>query len=293
MNSMANKRTYALVELHVTVSTKGIHNDRSAAVRRAIARDKSREQAVIDILNDPALKSADVIMFPGWTVRHDAAPDQVPPNVLKTIGSREVILETFGGTGGDKEIRDRWFHVLHGTTDVLGPISQWVVTANQARLGGGPSLASMNLAAEIASKTNPQRRWSGQNNVPSALLVCGEINVVQAGTPPYFIVPSIGPNLAPSEVIFNPAHTPTSLQKMRDKREFLSLGKLLLTTANIHSQFRYWCWRKSTKRWRGRLVTARTAAEAFIDGTQYNAAALASMGRLLLVGNHRVLIFNA
>jgi hypothetical protein len=75
--------------------------------------------------------------------------------------------------------------------------------------------------------------------------------------------------LSDVRLVVNPAHTPTSIQAMRDKRAWLSKGRTLLLTANTYRTH----WLDDDGNPAGRR--AHQAATAWVDGERMDLAVAA------------------
>jgi len=236
-----------LVELHVAPRA-GASAERFAAVAKAAQDDAAgRLRTVLRVLRHVATEALDVIVFPGWTF----AGHDVPKSVLAACGERVVVVESMGAPGrAGREKLGRYPWITRVVWD-------GVVVAEARQLLATAAEATDETAARLASELEGLRAFEHGKLGRTALLVCGEPNVVREHAPPSF------------DTILNPAHTPSRLPAMQRKRARLAATGTLFTTANTHDG---WAPRE------GRAQPAsRRAAEWFrrgVRGAQPEATAI-------------------
>lgn len=248
-----------LVELHVELLAGTSTTSRSLAVAESAAAAPRRAAQVEALLADERWKDLDVIVFPGWTLPGTTLPawalaashDRVI--VLELVDSTQMSFatkasktdddETDEETGDDEPLEFPWTtYVLHR--------GRAVVAAHQAFASGGQASAPRRaqLLRLLGEDSPGQRVLDAPPIGRIGLLVCGEVNVVakRGG------VCAVPGELEGLDLVVNPAHTPGRLQAMRDKRQAISAGRVLVTTANTHSRWNH--------------AAAHVAAECYVDG---------------------------
>lgn len=284
----------AIVELFVDIE-RGRHLTLSAALMHAIRRTADeRRSDVLRILKDKSTATSDFVIFPGWTL----VGDDLPEEMIKAAGNRTMVLETLpaaptepGGRKGqsgkgtftkvakgpgssNEEVPWRTY-VIHGGRK-LGPFSQFIITGGDAGIGDTPSQRTRMLKSELQSE---KRSWS----TGSALWICGEVNALYGGGKGKKVVPWIDGLPTKWSFVANPAHSPTRLQAMRDKRAHLSGAGVLLSTANTHSS---WVDSKGQRRSAG-----WTAAEVYQHGKPVALSSTKGKSSTVFeVGDHRVVV---
>jgi len=223
-----------LIELHVDLRRRPASEVRAAIV----ANPRARERLVRTALDEAREKRCGVVLFPGWTlVTH--RPHALPSWLRAASAGRTIICECIpprsarpktGGKVGNDPMFDGWFHVVRDGTSVLQPVKQVLSEAHHvARYGS-------ELARELGR--SDARRWR-EGGVRAIFMACGEVNIVSGGGPSeasWRRTDLSDPTRDGARLVLNPAHTPSSPQAMRDKREFLSRGGgWLMTTANVYT----------------------------------------------------------
>lgn len=264
--------TYGLVEMFVDLPENARDNkaytDLDAVSDRLRQRcgqaKKDRIEDVLRILRHGDLEEVDLLVFPGYTL--PVGDDPIPQEVLDAIGPRTVVLETFGAGDskhGGKMSSTRRTHVLRGGKPLLDePAVQHIATARDADDG--------ERVERVVNELQAARRWGVRGGARCALLVCGEVNVVKhsqesEGRP---LHEDLEKCLQGVDLVVNPAHTRTRLPAMHAKRAWLSSGRALLTTANLHGPVRVWQYRKKTSRWRITRSSSQATAQLFIGGAK-------------------------
>jgi hypothetical protein len=219
-----------LVELHVDLGRRP-----ASEIRTAIAADTTRQDKVRAAITHARAKECDIVLFPGWTL----ATARVPAWMAVASKGCTLIFECFPpgaggqkitGKGGDDPTFDGRFHVLRDGRPKVQPVQQVLAQAGQLAKHGE------RLAKELA--TPDARRWS-EGSREALLLACGEVNLVRGGgrSEPRWERADLGASrLRGGRLVLNPAHTPTPLAAMRDKRRWLSgRGGWLFMTANLYT----------------------------------------------------------
>jgi len=281
-----------LVELFVGVKESS-HSNLPATLMASIRRDAHARRAdVLNILKHPRTAELDLIVFPGWTV----VGTTLPAEIVKAAKKRTVVLElllpesstpdgsgkTSGKTSPPKATKGSgsisqqvpWHtYVIHrGAT--LGPFVQRLITGGDAGSGNSPSKSTLDLADDL---NRGARSWSNG----CSLWICGEVNALYGKG--RSVVPWVDHLPTKWNVVANPAHTPSKLQAMRDKRAHLSSSGLLLTTANTHSSWRDPAGKRFNAGWR--------AAEAYQGGRQAGPNSKWNRASSTFdVGDHRVVV---
>lgn len=266
---------YALVELRVKIPVGVPYSGAASAVRAAVNADTERQTTVEQVLDHEELKTADVILFPGYTL----VGRKLPPAISQRVRDRYVVLELMSADDAvdDPTPKRRWRRtfVLGPGGQLCGPVRQRVITSDDAwNNHGGASEETLRVVAELDGERAPRRTWSSRGRTETSLLVCGEVNIAypQKDGTTWAADPRLLDSLAGCRVIANPAHTPSSLPAMQRKREWLSERRALLTTANVHDGYTQ---RKTPKNAAPYTIAAKgqlTGAEAYIDGERYNAS---------------------
>lgn len=288
----AVRRRYALVELFVDVPAREGNPWRlgwKSVIRECILSMDGRQkrlEAVKRVLCCPELKTADVIVFPGWTL----VGSKIPMAVRRLIGDREVFIEMVSEDSTDEKSNQA--SVLRNGEEVAGPT--WQLFSDKA----GAAKGSARLAAELLGDPpeGSKRRWTGNCETPSALLLCGEVNTITGqrvggGLKLTPFDKAVLTALDDARVILNPAHTRTNRFEMRRKREYLAAGRLLVTVANLTPRFYY----VNAKGERRRAV-AQSTAEAFQGTRRFSSSEMRSWPGAKLIpidGGHRVVVFEA
>lgn len=265
---------YALVELRVQIPAGVAYSGAASAVKAAVNADAKRQAIVEEVLDRKELKTADVILFPGYTF----VGKKVPKTIVQKVRDRYVVLELMAldKAGDDATPKSQWRRtfVLGPGGQLCGPVRQWVITSDDAwNNNGGASEETLRVVAELDGERAPRRTWSSRGRTDTSLLVCGEVNIAypkQNGST-WAVDPRLLDALAACRVIANPAHTPSRLPAMQRKREWLSERRALLTTANVHNGYMQL---KQPRNAAPYIVAAKkqsTGAEAYIDGKRYNA----------------------
>lgn len=214
---MVNRETLkvGLVELHVA-PRDGAPNNRFDAVRGAAERARrERLETVLGVLERRDTRALDLVVFPGWTV----VGRTLPKAVLRASGKRVVVVE-----GLEPDARTKRKSALgYGWTTYV--VWRGEIVARARQLFTRSSEASDARAAVLARELEGERVFSHPKLGRTALLVCGEPNVV----------PEHGPTRVPLfDTVLNPAHTPSTLPAMHRKRARLAERGLLFSTANTH-----------------------------------------------------------
>ncbi|MDB4931666.1 MAG: hypothetical protein JWM10_4150 [Myxococcaceae bacterium] len=289
---------YALVELRVEVP-EGVYWNAAAAVKAAVNADPGRQGTVESVLDHEAIQSADVIIFPGYTL----VGRTVPSVITQKVKGRYVVLELLAPDKSDATTAKggwRRTFVLGPGGRLCGPVRQWVITSDDAwNDDSSPSRESLRVIEELAGERAPSRKWKSRGRVETGLMLCGEVNTVyaQADGTGWPVDPRLLDALAGCYVIANPAHTPSTLPAMQRKREWLSARRALLTTANLHGGFMKWKTPKEPKGAPPKPVRARqhtSTAEAYVDGKRYNVDAIRAWAGATVVDDprYRVALFD-
>ena len=230
-----------LVELYV--QRLGVAESVSAAVQVALKRQlRSREALVRGVLAHKELLDLDVLVFPGWTL----VGDTLPSWVAQACGSRVVVIEMLHGSADAVSSKRRAYpkagaergswpwstYVVEGGSVVVDGVRQIIVAANDVRDDDGANRVDQ-LMRQLQQGGPTGRRFAHSMLGECSVLVCGEVNaaLIEAGA--VRVPPRFPRDLS---LIVNPAHTPSSLNAMRRKREALSAGRVLVTVANGHSR---------------------------------------------------------
>jgi hypothetical protein len=212
--------------------------DKLTAIRGAIRRDAhARRAKVLASLRDPRSRALDLLVFPGWTL----CGTEVDDEIVGACGDRVVVLE-----------------VLHARPEKKDAFP-WTTYAIDAGAVVATARQSLATAAEVTPDRRDAlctelgqggaRRFRSRRLGDVGIVVCGEANAQ----------PMSGRALVPDlDVIVNPAHTPSRLEAMRKKRERLSAGRLVVSTANTHD-----AWTRSDGE---AMQRGTTAAEWFARG---------------------------
>lgn len=242
----------ALVEVFVPVLGH-LNADTMCAGIRANAVDRAIQ--VQGALSAIEKARCDLVVFPGWTL----VGRRIPKWVLDASHGRTIVIEllfpevsgktTKGPKKPGKDQRsgdtESWYadwraYVIRDSQIILGNVQQTLSHAWQAR---DPDFAG-NLLATLQAPH--ERRWaiSGGCMLDALLLMCGEANLVRAGSRPslqprFVASDSETDVLGKSKLIINAAHyrspSPKVQAAMEQKRAWLSRGRLLLSTANERS----------------------------------------------------------
>ena len=182
----------------------------------------------------------ELIEFPGWTL----VGDELPQEVVAASGGRTIVLEMLPAEQLDAASRKRsvkgaapdeegeispitWKTVVIHKGKVHRPVVQKLVTSQDAGQGTAPTEKTLQFQEEL-SKAEPAPGKRG-----ASLWVCGEVNAIYGrGDTPAPWAPDLPLDW---RLIANPAHPPSKLPAMQDKRCYLSKQGLLLMTANTHS----------------------------------------------------------
>ena len=230
---------YGLVELYVELPEHPFPSLSDAIASTIQSQPAKRLADVLKILRAPETQNLDLIEFPGWTL----VDDEVPKEVVAASGGRTVVLEMLpaeqtDAAAGKRSVKEgapddegelspiTWKTLVIHKGKVLGPVVQKLVTSADAGQGDAPTEEMLQLQKELS---NGVRSW----DAGASLWVCGEVNAIYGR----------GDKLAPWvpdlpldwRLIANPAHRPSKLPAMQDKRAYLSRQGLLLMTANTHS----------------------------------------------------------
>jgi hypothetical protein len=286
-----------LVELFVDVKESS-HSNLPATLMASIRRDaNARRSDVLDILNAPRTAELDLIVFPGWTV----VDTTLPTEIVQAARQRTVVIELLLPTrrnrsGGGKESgkvssskisssklpkgpgpaseQVPWHTYVIHRGKVLGPFVQRIITSGDAGSGNTPSKPMLEFANELKGG---ERTWSNG----CALWICGEVNALYGRGDR--VVPWVDNLPLDWAVVANPAHTPSRLQAMRDKRAHLSNSGILLTTANTHSSWQDSSGNQYNAGWR--------AAEVYRNGEPVGWDSERSRASSTFdVGQHRVVV---
>lgn len=215
-------------------------------------------------MNDEKVADLDLVVFPGWTLPGAELPDWALAASERRVIVLELLDPTVEGFAGkaskvsvDNEREEEPSQeepLLPWTTYVLCGGHQ-VVKARQRFASAAQ--ASPELCADLLDLLNKDgvtgRAFTDPKLGRAGLMVCGEVNVVskRGGN---CNLPSDFPAL---DLVLNPAHTPGRLQAMREKRQALSMGRVLVTTGNTHSR-----WNRDGDTGSAAYV----AAECYVDG---------------------------
>jgi hypothetical protein len=284
-----------LVELFVDVKESS-HSILPATLMASIRRDAdARREDVLNILKDPRAAELDLIIFPGWTV----VDTTLPTEIVQAARQRTVIIELLlpsskasspkasspkasspkaslkvsndPGSAGE-QIPWRTYVVHRGKT--LGPFIQRIITSSDAGSGDTPSEPMLDFTNELKGG---ERTWSDG----CALWICGEVNALYGRGDR--VVPWVDDLPLDWAVVANPAHTPSRLQAMRDKRAHLSSSGMLLTTANTHGPWKDSAGNQYKAGWR--------AAEVYREGEPVGwDSARGKASSTFDVGQHRVVV---
>ncbi|TAK27424.1 MAG: hypothetical protein EPO40_17550 [Myxococcaceae bacterium] len=289
---------YGLVEMSVNLPERpckgGAYKDRDAVAARLRQRcgqaKTDRLNDVLRILLDERFQDVDLLLFPGYTLPVGSKP--IPKEVLEAVGKRTVVIETFGAGAskhGGKVSGARLMHVLHKGKALVKPVAQRITTNEDAKDG--------NRVAEVVAGLRRARRWLVRSHVRCGLIICGEVNVVKHSTQgAKALHDELETRMGPIDLVVNPAHTRTSLEAMRCKRDWLARGRVLLTSANLHGAVKVRQWRKKTSRWVRVCTSSTMTAEVFIGGSlngRYNRERMvAELGAQTheLHGGHKVTV---
>lgn len=216
-----------LVELVVDASEFRSEPSRDMAIKKAIAASSvSRRRAIeaaVALGRDDY--GCDLLVLPGWTL----IGRKPPLWLLAAAGTMPVVCEMLPRAAievdDDKLDVAADLFIVTGAGVQLGPIRQRAVYSSDLRR----SKTRDSLVADL--RTN--RRWRvGRND--ALVFVCGEVNLVRGGgSSRHLRVEALRADEVQAPLVINPAHTPSRLPAMRDKRAWLSENGCLLTTANI------------------------------------------------------------
>ncbi len=266
---MGIPKRVGLVELFVEVDRRSRASP-AAAVMSSIRRNAdTRLREVLDILKDLRTANLELIVFPGWTVVGSTLPVELveaakkrtvvvevlpPPSPTRGVRGKEPGKATFAKAGkpaGSTGEQIPWHtYVIHRGVP-LGPMVQRIITSADAGRGSTPSHRALELDGQLR---RGERSWS----TGCSLWICGEVNALYGRSSE--VSPWVDDLPVDWRVIANPAHTPSRLQAMRDKRAHLSTSGVLFTTANIHN-----AWTDSGGQ---RRRAGRQAAELYRGGNQ-------------------------
>jgi hypothetical protein len=232
---------FGIIEMYVELPERPFPSLSDAIASTIQSQPAQRLADVLGLLRAPATQHLELIEFPGWTLVGDVVPEEV----VAASGGRTVILEmlpaeqmdaasekrTMKGAAPDDEgelpsITWKTFVIHKGK--VFGPVVQKLVTSQDAGQGVTPTEETLQFQKELSSGA---RSWEAG----ASLWVCGEVNAIYGR----------GGKLEPWvldlpldwRIIANPAHRPSKLPAMQDKRAYLSTHGLLLMTANTHSRW--------------------------------------------------------
>ena len=170
---------------------------------------------------------------PGWTLVANHVPAWLGPisngcTLIFECSPLDVRGTKSTRKGGDDPAFNGRFHVLRDGRPAVRPVQQVLATA-----GHVPALGKR-LVEELADHV--ARRWREKTR-EAVLFACGEVNLVSGGGRSNArwdrdVIPAS--SVRGRRLVLNPAHTPSTLPAMRDKRAWLSgRGGWLFTTANV------------------------------------------------------------
>lgn len=216
-----------IVELHVHARS-GSGRD----VVRGIVRDRGRNAKVRASINAAQRVGCDLVVFPGWTI-----VARTVPAWLRVLSRDCTLVVECLPPNASRSKADGYHgrtHVIRDGRTILGRVQQVLSTGVEV------ARKSERLRLVQAIIDPSARRWSiGPQR--ALLLVCGEVNIVGGGGKARAChraelddegLPE--PRLRGPWLVVNPAHTPTPLYAMRQKRAWLSGRRgWLVTTANV------------------------------------------------------------
>lgn len=258
---MATRRKIGLVELWVDLPPTP-STSLSSLLADAIVADLGRPDRVRALLDDEKVADLDLAVFPGWTLPGTELPDWALAASERRVIVLELLEPTVEGFAGkaskvsvDDEPEEEPSPPLFPWTTYILYGGYCVVEARQRFAAAAQ--ASPELCADLVDLLDKEgvtgRAFSDPNLGRAGLMVCGEVNVVSKRGRNCNL-PSDFPAL---DLVLNPAHTPGRLQAMREKRQALSTGRVLVTTANTHSR-----WNRDGDTG----PAAYIAAECYVDG---------------------------
>jgi hypothetical protein len=178
-----------------------------------------------------------LVVFPGWTL----VGESLPHSILRDMEGMTVVCELIPirnpaeKTSADGGVPKTMYVVQNG---------QVILKAVQRVARSGDLYENADtLVADLRA-----RRRFGVRGLDVLLLICGEVNLLKGSNQFGRFRPFAGcmQDLA-ADVIVNPAHTPTNLPAMVDKRAHLA-KQLLVTTANTFEGLQG---AKPSARWKG------------------------------------------
>ena len=213
-----------LVELHLDLSNvRRQDRDTFECVREGVERDSSRAVRVVEALKAARSAGCELVVFPGWTVVGSAVPKQI----LDLSDGITVVCEVLspGVRSKAKTAADGGFP---WTTFVVR--DQQVILSARQRVAQASDLPGS--ADDLVHDLRGSRRFDLRADLEALLLVCGEVNIVKGSKRSADFLLAVGTEAdVTADVLVNPAHTPTKLPAMNDKREWLG-RTALVTTAN-------------------------------------------------------------
>jgi hypothetical protein len=274
--------SYALVELYTDLP-HGEYEDVGDAIQDAIRADpEARSQAVRRVLDELGGVAVERVLFPGWTL----VGYTLPSSIINRSAGRTLVVEMLPPQdtglrkkGSPADNRGWRAFVVRDGQVLVGPVFQLFYSRSQVGEVGAPSQVAQNLAAQLAGRADPDRRWRDPVWPDAGLMMCGEVNVIYSPKPPGRGTPVVQ-GFPSFDLIMNPAHKPNNLDAMRRKRRHLSRMRpdaVLLMTANTHGRWVKYAGSRGKRR--------LTAVEAYRDGQK------AEPDRVIKIGNHRVLLF--